>query len=456
MFEKSLSGATLALLFAAAPLIAQEVAPADPGTASVYLTPADTGDLSATDVDAGLPNNLDEADAGPATSSFFLPGGYGYLPEVITPGSGLYGRPPVEFFLNLEMGYDDNIYSSSGQPFASPKKGSPTTQATLGVNALLSNNRTFLSVGADAGAVYYWDRDGNEFSPVGTLRLVWAHSATERLSFSSRVSAGYYNQPDYWQANLPLSNTGDYFDFSGYFDISYRWSQLFSTITTFGVGTQAYRYSYSDHHNYFRYSVGQQFRYLFTPRFTGVLDLRFDHYLYYNDTNRDSTTESVLVGFDWLMSPRLTSTLRAGVSFRQYELAGAPNNTSPYAEAGLGYRYGQGSMLQWSTRYGYEEGNWSYQRTHALRNGLSVVQVITPRLSASAGIYYVYEFRDQMLPNQPAVSDQQLIDLYARLNYAINRSFTVYGGYGRTQVINDNAFNEYNRNRYTLGVSYRF
>ncbi len=444
MLQKSLSGASLALVFAIAPLNAQEATTSDASGSSATVTTEEV-----TTVETSETESVE-------SSSFFLPGGYGYLPETIVPGTGLYSRPPLEIFLNTEIGYDDNIYGSSGDPGAPDKKGSGTTQATLGLNLLYNGPRTFLSVGGDAGAIYYWDRDGDNVSPTGNLNLAFAHRATDRLSFSSRISTGYYTQPNVWISGVPRSNTGDYFTFRGYFDATYRWTPLFSTVTTLGFGSQIYRESYADVFDSVDYSIGQQFRWVLTPRFTGVVDLRFSQSFYYNDGNRDTNTEVASLGFDWLMTPRLTSTLRAGATWRQYELDGASDQVAPFVETGLGYRFGHGSMLHWTARYGFEDGNWDYQQTEAIRTGLSVSQTITSRLSASLGLYYIYEFRDQLLPNQPAVDDQQIVDVSARLNYAITRSFSIYGGYNHTQVITDSSFNEYSRNRYTLGLSYRF
>ncbi len=454
MIYKLLSCSPLALLLAAAPLLAQEAS--DSGSSSGsgasygYNAASEAADSTVTTVETTTLGAPEESEA----TSFFFPGGYGYLPESISPGLDDYARPPIDFSLTIQQGYNDNIYSSSGDSDRAPKKGSATTQASAGINLLLKTPRAFFSLGGDAGALYYWDKEDKQVSPIGSLSSAFAYSLTPRLNLTARVNAGYYTQPNLTLPNAPTGfNSGDYFNLGSLFDVNYRWTPVFSTSTTFGVNTQVFQESYAEDSNYLESYVGQSFRYLFAPRFTGVAEVRFSD-IGYHRSDRDSQTESVLAGFDWMMSSRLTSTFRGGVSFRQFELDGIDDAASPYVETGVGYRYGRGSMLQWTTRFGFEEPRDIYQKNQTFRTGLVVSQVLTPRINASLGVNYAYEKDEDTRLDHDYV--QQLITGSARVEYIATRWLTVFGNYRHSENVSDFEGADYGRNEVTLGATLHF
>lgn len=391
------------------------------------------------------------------TSSFFFPGGYGYLPETIAPGVGSFGRSPAAFSFTLQQGYDDNIYSATraSRDAGIPRKGSLITQASIGTDLLISANRTYLALGGDIGALFYWDKDSGQVSPVGHLNLAYAYNFTPRLHFTSRINAGYYSQPDLSLPNAPTRpNAGDYFNLTSLYDLGYQWTPLFATDTTLGVNTQLFRDSQSRGLNYVEGLLGQSFRYKFAPRFTGVFEVRGSK-IWYNDGIRDSTTESFLLGIDSQLTPRLNAALRGGISLRQFEFEDASDATSPYGEAVLGYRYGRGSIIQWSNRFGFEESTEFNRRYQAYRTSLAVNHALSARLSANIGVSYAYQLirgLDQNADN----GHQHLVSGNVGLQYVVNQAFTVFGSYSHQQVVTDFQGGSYDRNQYWLGASYQF
>lgn len=391
------------------------------------------------------------------TSSFFFPGGYGYLPETIAPGVGSFGRSPAAFSFTLQQGYDDNIYSASGSSKEAgiPRKGSLITQASVGTDLLISANRTYLALGGDIGALFYWDKESGQVSPVGHLNLAYAYNFTPRLHLTSRINAGYYSQPDLSIPNAPTRpNAGDYFNLNSLFDLGYQWTPLFATSTTLGVNTQIYRESASHDLNYIEGLLGQSFRYKFAPRFTGVFEVRGSK-IWYNSGIHDSTTESFLLGVDSQLTPRLNAAIRGGVSFRQFEFEDASDATSPHGEVVLGYRYGRGSIIQWSNRFGFEESTEYNHRYQAYRTSLAVNHALSARLSANLGVSYAY----QMIETLSDDSDdtfQHLVSGNIGLQYVVNQAFTVFGNYSHQQVVTDWSGGSYDRNQYWLGASYQF
>jgi len=449
MIPKILFRSSMALLFASAPLYGQESEPASSGEGSLSgASSLETTATTTTETTTLVETSGMVSEQEPEAASFFFPGGYGYLPEVIAPGAGIYARPPIDFFATVQAGYSDNIYNREHDV-----KGSPTSQASMGLNYLLRTPRSFLSFGGSAGAIYYWDKERNQFAPVGSLNAAFAHSFTPRLQLTGRVNGGYYNQPNLSMPNAPTDNaSGDYFNLNTLFDLSYRWTPLFSTVTTLGAGTQIFRDN--ENANYVDLSLGQAFRFLLAPRLTGVAEVRAST-INYKFSDRNSDTVSVMAGFDWMITPRLSSTFRGGASFRQFDLPGAEDAASPYFESVLGYRYGRGSLLQWTTRFGFEEARDAYRRTQTFRTGLTVSQVFTPRINGSIGVSYAYENnKDMVIDDQERA--QQLITGNARIEFIATRSLTLFGNYSRSQNISDYENFDYVRNEFSVGATFHF
>ncbi len=387
-----------------------------------------------------------------AAPGFFFQGGYGYLPELVSSlGEGIDLLPPTSFDITIQQGYNDNIYNRSHD-----KEGSFTTKLTLGVNVLLSKSRTFLSFSARAGGIYYWIDANRPLAPNGNLSLSYAYKLSPRMTFTARMSGGYYDQPDLSLPNAPTQiNAGDYFVANSLFDLTYLWSPLFSTTTSLNLGTQLYRESEWHNSNFFSITIGQSLRYIYSPVLSGVLDLRYGS-TFYNDSVRNSQTEYLLGGFDYRWTSRLSASVRGGVQFRQFDQSGAKDAVSPYFEGSLGYRYGRGSFVHWVTNFGFEEGYLAQQRNQTLRTGLYVTQVITPRINGRIGGSYSL----QMLQGQAGQDyeyHQHLFTGSAGLDFVVSRAVTVFAIYDISSVVYEQQNDaNYVRNQISLGARWRF
>jgi len=382
---------------------------------------------------------------------FFFQGGYGYLPELVSSlGEGADLLPPIDFDLTIQQGYTDNVYNRA------EKKGSFKTEMTLGVNVLLSRSRTFLNFDARAGAVYYWSEARRPLVPRGDLSLSYAYKLTPRLTFTARVSAGYYDQPNLTLPNTSvLINGGDYFVGNSLFDLTYRWSQLFSTTTSLRLSTQLYRESRWQGSDYFSFTIGQSFRYIYSPLLSGVLDFRYGQ-VFFDDSTRNATNEFLLAGFDYRWTSRLSASFRGGAQFRQFDLAGADDAVSPYFEASLGYRYGRGSFIHWVSSFGLEEGYTSQQRNQSLRSGLYITQVLTPRINGRLGGSYSYQVLEG-LASQSYKYRQHLITGTAGLDFVVSRAVTLFANYDVSSVIYEQQGSaDYVRNDVSIGARFRF
>ncbi len=438
---KFLALAICAALCVQSPLFAQE---------GDGLAPASGGESSFTtggEVTSG--DSLGEDVPG-----FFFQGGYGFLPEMVSALGGVDVRPPIDFSFTLEQGYIDNIYNvPRGHPY---RKGSFVTRATLGTSLLFSRERLFLSLSARAGAEYYWEKFNEPFSPTGELTLAIAYRATPRLSLTARINGGYFTQPDFSTPNLPNRvNAGDYFRLGSHFDLDYRWAERFSTTTSFGISTLLYKETYSQDSNYVMINAGQAFRYILSPLSSAVLDLRYSE-AFYDDSVRGSRSQYLLGGLDWRWTSKLSLTLRGGVEFRQFELAGADDAVSPYFEGTLGYRYGRGSFVQWVNRFGLEESYDRAQKNQSFRTGVQVTQIITPRINARLGGSYSYQELEG-LAYQHYRQNQHLLTGNIGFDFVYNRSLSFFTNYSIFGVLYDgNSGSNYSRNEIFIGATYRF
>src|SRR5581483_8672464 len=120
-------------------------------------------------------------------------------------------------------------------------------------------------------------------------------------------------------------------------------------------------------------------RYLVSPRLSLTAEGRYTSDLHANNQALDTTSYYLLIGGDLTLSRRLQATVRFGEErqkFQQQEesdlMNGGSTGSSPYVEATLNYRLGQGTILQWNGRYGYEESGSVNTRSIVARTGLQL------------------------------------------------------------------------------------
>ncbi|MDD5350232.1 MAG: hypothetical protein PHQ12_08485, partial [Chthoniobacteraceae bacterium] len=224
------------------------------------------------------------AASGEEAEGFSLPGGMGYTPLNFTPGQGTFDRAPLNFSTTASLGYDDNVYSTKDN-----EHGSMITSLTEGVDLLLSQDRFALSLGANAGGQYYWDRSGDQLTPTGGLNLVTAYKLSPRAQLSGVVNATYTNQPTVSTINGAVQSRGqEYFIINSKFDLLYSWLPRVSTDTTYSINGIYYKNSAVDQNDSTTQTIGQSVRYQFSRLITGVLEGRYSQVQYnsnISDTN---------------------------------------------------------------------------------------------------------------------------------------------------------------------------
>ena len=108
-----------------------------------------------------------------------------------------------------------------------------------------------------------------------------------------------------------------------------------------------------------------------------------------DDSTQDINTYFLLVGGEWTLSRRFTSSLRIGNSYQTYPESGNKSN-SPYFEGTLDYRLARATTLEWNARYGFENSGNANTKSTVARTGLVLTQIFSPRLQASLSLNLIH------------------------------------------------------------------
>jgi hypothetical protein len=374
-------------------------------------------------------------------------------------GTGLYSTLPFKVTFSLRGGYDDNVTT-----FNVVKQGSGYTTGTVALTYDFGSPRTHLSLEAGAGLTYFWEHiqnvgiDNNDYDINTHLRLSLTHKATARLTLSIHDYLTYQTEPDFTLMQGLNRRVGNFFHGQNHFGASYLWTPRFSTVTSYNLTALIYDDSaVGQFEDRFENTFGNEFRYLIWPKTTVVGEYRFQFTSYVHETSRDSTSQFYLAGFEHSFDPRVSSSFRGGVQFREYELGGG--RTSPYFEGSLTYVVGKQTRIAWTNRYSIEEADTAANRgRETFRTGLNAKHDFTPRISGSIGAYY--EHHDYQGFTFPGATDsgstEESIDMALSLRYAVTRYFGVEAGYNYTDVSSDIPFRDYSRNRYWAGLNVTF
>lgn len=389
---------------------------------------------------------------------FLLPGGMGYAPLDFTPGQGRFDRKPLSFGTTIQQGYDDNVDSTSGSKLQAPVKGSLLTSLSQNVDVLLAQSRVGLSLGANAGGQYYWNRTGNQLTPNGGLNLIFAYRLTPRAQLSAIVNGLYTNQPTLSVANgLARSNGQGYLTVNSKLDLLYQWTPRFSTDTSYSANGLYQSSSSAQTNNNLNQTIGESFRYAFSHLVTGVLEGRYSQISYSNlsasTIQGDSSTYYALVGADVMLSRRLSESLRVGTTTRSYQQSGQASTTSPYVESTLNYSVSKTSALSLDVRYGYEDGGTSNvaASSKSVRTGLSYSQALSSSVRGSFGLNYSHVDSPSILS-----PSQDQIGVNLGLQYALSQSTTLFGSINRTQISSAEPLREYKKDVFYLGASFQY
>ena len=396
-----------------------------------------------------------------------------------------FDRQRFSVSLDTRFGYDDNTL---GQPdsatFINLNTGKPVTEHVnpsssaffnfdIGVGYTAATPRLSLTLGADVGVSYYFDRPGRAYDVNGGLSGRLTYRLTPRAFLDVSTYNAYESQGDFGSSDLTNFNgqfggsgrtpgttaerDGDYFYTTDRVALTYQFTPRFSTVFSESIVAFAYDDTpYSTVQDRIENYAGIDAQYLLLPNLSLALAYRFS-YIDYFSVNNDSQTHFVLGGFDYSINERLHATLRAGVEFREY-VDTVGDETSPYAEASVIYDLSRKAHVEFSGRYSIEEGDLATANTAAdtLRLGIDYSQDITARISAYLGLYYTHTFYETPTVGNADSFDEDTYDVAVGARYAITRHLSAEIGYTHTTVDSAIDARSYDRNRYFGGVRISF
>jgi hypothetical protein len=368
-------------------------------------------------------------------------------------GTGIFSGPPFLVSVSVRGGYDDNISTSNFN-----RQESWFTNTGISASYNFGNPRTRFDLTAGAGVTYYFKPvAGDEYDPNFYVNFSLTHKATPRLTLSAVVYATYQQEPDFSLVLGLNRRSGNFFYANDKFTVSYLWTPRFSTATSYTLGAIHYDNSavgiFEDR---FENTLGNEFRFLLWPTTTAVAEYRFE-IVSYDDISRDSTTNFFLAGFDHSFSPRFNISFRGGAEFRNYDAGG--DTGSPYFEGTLNYALGKDTSVAWTNRYAIEEPDVLLNPSRTtFRTGLTLKHNFTARISGRLAAYYEHDEYDA-INSFPTISpgfNEDSFDLALSVRYAITRYLAIEAGYNHTEVVSDDFFREYSRNRIFAGLDLTF
>ncbi|MGB8170842.1 MAG: hypothetical protein WCF18_25275 [Chthoniobacteraceae bacterium] len=348
--------------------------------------------------------------------------------------------------------FEEIVIPGSSAP---KRKASAISRETISFEAQTATRRTVFTLDMNVNADYYWNRKGKKSEYNGDLAIRYLHRFTPRLQLTGSLNVSYLSQPDLSQINTPTNTgNGNYLVLSSKFDLSYRWAPRFSTVASLSYNRLMFEEELRQFGDYSNTTLGLEMRYLWNPKFTGVIEGRWSQFAYPNSPTLDSKTYFGLIGVDWALSRRAAATVRVGESIRTFDEGGG-KRSAPYLETTLNYQLSKASVLSWSNRFGFEEPPDANTEVLVFRSGLTVTHVFNPRLRGSLSVNAIH--RNSKNDVVKTDTSEDTLDSGLSFYYTLTRKWTFNLNYNYTTVFFDPADeNNYFRDRLFAGFDYAF
>lgn len=377
---------------------------------------------------------------------------------------------PLTWTAGINVGIDDNP-----TPLLGNDDTSAYAQGYVGVTFLTNTPQSTLSVGAQIGVIHYFDNldalgtDVDDTTFTASVYANWTHRISERLRFVSRNNLAYELEPDYSTGFQSQRQTGNYFTYSTDNALGYRWSERLATYT--GIRLNGITFDDFSGGDRFTWTLYNDFRYQLNNRTVATLTYRYSETD--GDQNvSDTRNQFLLAGLEHRFTPQTTGTIRAGVQLRDVD-GGDSSSSSPYVEATLRSQVNQRFSVNAYARYGVEDYSRSlqnfdiagapfgvYEGADTLRIGFTANYQVSRPLSLTAGVNYASLSYEDLIaglsgPNSASSVDEDLFNAFVGFNYNINDNLVLNARYNYEELSSD-AGRDYDRNRYSIGVSTTF
>ena len=185
----------------------------------------------------------------------------------------------------------------------------------------------------------------------------------------------------------------------------------------------------------------------------------------------DSTDQYILAGIEHRFSPNTILIARAGVQLRTVDQG--DNSSNPFLEMALNSQVNEAFSLKAFVRYsveGYDTvqqvgtGLYDFSQRKTLRLGINGEYKISPMFSIFGGVDYIPSAFDDGNLVDPLVGPPQTVSGLSQdlvnvcLGLSVKFTDYLYGSvsYNYTDSTSDFAYQDYNRNRITVGLRCEF
>jgi len=328
-------------------------------------------------------------------------------------------------------------------------------QGSVGATFTEADQTTPWSTALDLGAIQYLEDTADYDQTFYNARVAFniSHQISQRLRFSDNFYTTYGSQPNIAMGGTTNLFNGQYLYGFNNFNVSYAWSQRFSTTTSYTV--EGIRYDdqiISASEDRLSHLVAQQFSYAVSKRTSLNVEYRYRTTQFQNSSGRDFSSQFALAGVDHAWSERSTGSFRAGAEFFKSERT---NNTAPYAEVAMDYAVTRRTQARWFGSVAFDGAELqNFDSRHTLRTGVTLSHQITKKFGANAGLQYAYSTFD----GSGAVVDvtEHSLMLSAGVNYQILENLAVDASYNYSTLMSDDAVREFQRNNVSLGLTASF
>ncbi len=359
---------------------------------------------------------------------------------------------PLTFSVTGRGGYDKLNYKSNTpglDDFASY-----FIQGGVGMTYADADPTTPWNIGLDLGAIHYLDGIPRYDDTFYNARIAFniAHQMSERLKFSNNFYLSYEAEPNVANGASTTLYNGQYLYGFNNFNVSYAWSQRFSTTTSYTIDGIAYEDDMvSGLEDRLSHLVAQQFSYAISKQTSLAAEYRYRFTDYRHRDDVDFQSHFALAGIDHAWSERFSGSFRAGAEFYKSDRA---KNTSPYVETALDYAVARETMVRWFASLGYDAAEiGGFDSRYALRTGLNASHQITRKLGVNTGVAYSYSTFDAGAAGDVA---EHSVMLSAGVSYQLLENLALDAQYSYSLLTSDDAFREFDRHRVSLGLTASF
>lgn len=367
--------------------------------------------------------------------------------------SGDFGEDqPLTWSLTGRGGFDSLSYKVPS-PFLQDFE-SYYVQGGVGVTYAEADPTTPWSMAVDLGAIHYLDGIPRYDDTFYNARVAFniAHQISQRLKISNNFYLTYEAEPNVATGGSTTLYNGQYLYGFNNFNVSYAWSQRFSTTTSVTVDGISYEDEVvSGLEDRLSVLIAQQFSYALSQRTSLAAEYRYRIVDYRDRDDVDSTSHFALVGVDHAWSERFSGSFRVGAEFFKSDRA---ENTSPYGEVALSYLVARRTTARWFGSVGYDSAEiGGYDTRYAVRTGVNVNHQITKRVGITGGASYSYSNFEGGLGRD--VTEHSLL-LSTGLSYQLLENLSLDARYTYSILSSDDSLREFSRNNVSVGVTASF